>query len=165
MTAAPTAPTTPDVDEMAKAAHMPVDLDLDVAGDLDERAPVKHRTFKLRGEVFRAPSVNIDLFGDAVAELDAREGAKETTLKDVWNAQADFITACVHPDDLERFNAIRARQYDSLEPSDLRRLYRWLWEVHTGRPTQPAAASLPGPASSDPSSKGASGSPVVGRPS
>lgn len=135
----------------------PVDLDLDATPD------DKPRTFRLRGEVFRIHHPNLTTYGDAVTELDKIE-AEEKTFKAIWNGQADFIEVSVHPDDLERFRAIRARQVESLEPADITKLYRWLWAVHTGRPTQPAEVSSPGPGSSDPSSKAESGSPVVVRP-
>ena len=91
------------------------------------------------------PHLSIDLFGGSVTALDDAETGDEVKLVDVWQAQADFIEASVHPDDLARFQAIRKRPIDSLSPSDLRRLYSYLWEVHTGRPTKSAEASSPGP--------------------
>jgi hypothetical protein len=140
-----------------------VDLDLDQPGD--GKPSVRHRRFRLRGEVFVVPHLSIEVFGDAVEDLDAAETAPDAKLKDVWVAQANHIEASIDPDDLERFQAIRNRPVNSLSPSDLRRLYSYLWEVHTGRPTKSAEVSSPGPESSAPSSKGESGSPVVGRPS
>ena len=131
-----------------------VDLDLDEGSE---------RTFKLRGEVFRVNHVSVKRYGDAVAELDRIE-AGGGDLKDIWAGQADFLEVSLHPDDLERFRAIREREADSLEPADIRKLYTWLWGLHTGRPTSSAEASSPGPESSEASSKGGSGSPVVGRP-
>lgn len=143
--------------------NKPVDLDLDAPPT--DKVPVRHRRFRLRGEVFDVPHVNIEAFGDSVAELDEREGADGAKLKDIWAAQADHIEASIHPDDLERFQAIRSRPIDSLSPSDLRRLYSYLWEAQTGRPTKSAEVSTPGPESNAPSSKDESGSPAVARPS
>lgn len=139
-----------------------VDLDLDAPAE--GKPNVRHRAFKLRGEHFNVPHVNIGLFGDAVQELDDAETVEGVKLVEVWQAQADFISASIHPDDLGRFNTIRERPVDSLSPSDLRRLYSYLWEVHTGRPTKSVEASGPGPESSEASSKAGSGQPVVVRP-
>jgi hypothetical protein len=140
-----------------------VDLDLDAPGE--GKPAVRHRRFRLRGEVFAVPHLSIEVFGEAVEDLDAAESDPDAKLKDVWVAQANHIEASIHPDDLERFQTIRNRTIDSLSPSDLRRLYSYLWEVHTGRPTKSAEVSSPGPESNAPSSKGESGSPVVARPS
>jgi hypothetical protein len=140
-----------------------VDLDLDAPAE--GKPSVRHRRFRLRGEVFVVPHISIEAFGDSVEVLDEAESNPDVDLKGVWLAQADHIEASIHPDDLERFRAIRARKIDSLSPSDLRRLYSYLWEVHTGRPTKSAEVSSPGPESSAPSSKGGSGSLVVARPS
>ena len=139
-----------------------VDLDLDAPAD--GKPAVRHRRFKLRGETFEVPHVSISVFGDALEDLDAAEGVAGVKLADIWQAQADFITASIHPDDLDRFKTIRERPIDSVSPSDLRRLYSYLWEVHTGRPTKSAEASSPGPESSAASSKAESGQPVVVRP-
>ena len=143
------------------SAEVDLDLDAPEAG----KPQVRHRRFRLRGETFTVPRISIEAFGDAVEELDDAETGDGVTLKDVWVAQANHIEASIHPDDLARFKAIRDRPLDSLSPSDLRRLYSYLWEVHTGRPTKSAEASSPGPESSAASSKAESGSPVVGRPS
>jgi hypothetical protein len=140
-----------------------VDLDLDAPGT--GKPSVHHRRFRLRGEVFVVPYINLEHFGDAVERLDSAETADAVTLKDVWMAQAEHIEASIHPDDLPRFRAIRERPYDSLAPTDLRRLYSYLWEAHTGRPTILAEVSTPGPESSEASSKAESGSPAVARPS
>jgi len=140
-----------------------VDLDLDAAAE--GKPTVRHRRFRLRGEVFAVPHLSIEVFGNAVEELDEAETAEAANLKDVWNAQANHIEASIDPDDLQRFQAIRQRPVNSLSPSDLRRLYSYLWEVHTGRPTKSAEVSSPGPESNEASSKAGSGSPVVGRPS
>jgi len=147
----------------SNGASAEVDLDLDAPAE--GKPSVRHRRFRLRGEVFVVPHLSIEVFGDAVEELDDAETRDDAKLKDVWIAQANHIEASIDPDDLERFKAIRERPINSLSPSDLRRLYSYLWEVHTGRPTKSAEASSPGPESSAPSSKGESGSPVVGRPS
>lgn len=152
-----------DVQHSSNGNAAEVDLDLDAPPE--GKPDVRHRRFRLRGEVFEVPRLSIDVFGGSVTELDAAETKDDASLVDVWQAQADFIAASVHPDDSERFKAIRERPIDSLSPSDLRRLYSYLWEVHTGRPTKSAEASSPGPESSAASSKAASGSPVVGRPS
>lgn len=152
-----------DVPQSSNGDRAEVDLDLDTPAD--GKPTVRHRRFRLRGEVFDVPRLNIEVFGDAVEELDEAETRDDANLKAVWIAQANHIEASIHPDDLERFKAIRNRPIDSLAPSDLRRLYSYLWEVHTGRPTVSAEVSLPGPESSAASSKAESGSPVVGRPS
>lgn len=153
--------TDSSLSDNGASAEIDLDLDAPEAG----KPTVRHRRFRLRGEVFVVPRLSIEVFGDAVEQLDDRETAADVNLKDVWLAQADHIEASIHPDDLERFQAIRNRPLDSLSPSDLRRLYSYLWEVHTGRPTKSAEVSSPGPESSAPSSKGESGSPVVARPS
>jgi hypothetical protein len=139
----PTTPTTP------------VDLDLDAD---------RPSTFRLRGEVFRIRHVQIERYGDAVAELDEIEGRDGVSLKEIWAAQADFIAVSLHREDLERYQALRRNEDDSLEPRDLRKLYQWLWEVHTGRPTKSAEASSPGPGSSEASLRDESGSVEVVRP-
>jgi len=132
-----------------------VDLDLDAKGQ---------RTFRLRGQTFRVRNVNLDEYADAVTRLDEAERGADS-YKEIWNAQADFLEVSIHRDDLQAFQAIRASSDDSLEPSDVRALYTWLWGQHTGRPTMSAEASTPGPSNSEASSKEASGSPVVARPS
>lgn len=139
---------------MSEISNGHVDLDLDAKGD---------RTFRLRGEVFRVNHVNLTEYAQAVATLDAAEAAGES-FETIWNAQADFLETSIHPDDLERFRAIRNRSAESLEPTDVRQLYTWLWGLHTGRPTVSAEASTPGPESSEASSKAESGSPGVVRP-
>lgn len=143
-------------------SQIEVDLDLDAPGE--GKPSVHHRRFRLRGEVFTVPFINLERFGDAVEQLDDAETADAVTLKDIWVAQAEHIEASLHPDDLPRFKAIRERPFDSLAPTDLRRLYSYLWEAHTGRPTRLAEVSTPGPESSAASSKAESGSPAVGRP-
>lgn len=137
-----------------------VDLDLDApAGDTPPK--VVHRRFRLRGQVFRVPHANIEAFSESVAVLDRKEAAEQATLKDIWAAQAEHIEASIHPDELAAYHAIRNRPVDSLSPSDLRRLYSYMWEAQTGRPTKSVEASTPGPESNAPSSKAESGSRVA----
>lgn len=141
---------------MTEQVTAPVDLDLDAD---------RPGTFRLRGNVFRIRHVQIERYGDAVSTLDEAERRADSKLKDIWAAQADFISVSIHADDLPTWQTLRASEDESIEPRDLRKLYQWLWEVHTGRPTKSAEASSPGPGSSEASSKDESGPAEVVRPS
>lgn len=77
------------------------DVDLDLDAPAEGKPVVRLRSFRLRGEVFVVPHVSIGLFGDAVEDLDNAENVDDVKLTQVWQAQAEFIQASIHPDDLE----------------------------------------------------------------
>ena len=157
----------------------PVDLDLDAD---------RPTTFRLRDEVFTLRSLSYRAFAAADERFmtkldslnaadDAEEAAKASGEVEVdisestsrWSEQldafADFVEANIIEKDVPRFRDLRNREEFGIQQRDVRTLRRWLWEAQVGRPLESPEASSPGPTSSEASSTGASGSPVVGRPS
>lgn len=131
--------------------------------NLDEDRPA---SFQLRGEQYAIRRVAPKRYATALRALDEVEKSDASLLEDLWEAQLDFIATSIDPADggLERFAAVREREYDGLEVRDIRKLLRWIQEVHTGRPMPSGEASSPGPGSSEASSKAESGPVEVVRP-
>jgi hypothetical protein len=110
--------------------------------DFDRDREQRHsadRQFKIGGEVFtRRPAVRPEAM---TAYEDLTPGASASEAVEVID---NLILAFLEPSDHERYRALREREEDPLNVTDLNDLVRWLIIETTRRPTQQPSPSTAG---------------------